>query len=138
MQVLIVGVPGAYQPQPRAVVPFTLAQITLHRRIDEDAAYPGIIRRQANQLCMLVGPALIQALGMGVNQDRLLQPFSLAALQQRQIETKPDIHVEPGLVTDMPVRHRATKRDRKSTRLNSSHVRISYAVFCLKKKNTKW
>src|SRR3989442_12809149 len=28
-------------------------------------------------------------------------------------------------------------RDRKSTRLNSSHVRISYAVFCLKKKNTE-
>src|SRR5437870_11481483 len=26
--------------------------------------------------------------------------------------------------------------DRKSTRLNSSHVAISYAVFCLKKKNT--
>src|SRR5690554_7706989 len=29
-----------------------------------------------------------------------------------------------------------SKRDRKSTRLNSSHVRISYAVFCLKKKKT--
>src|SRR5207302_3549157 len=28
-------------------------------------------------------------------------------------------------------------RDRKSTRLNSSHVKISYAVFCLKKKKTK-
>src|SRR3712207_7785084 len=27
------------------------------------------------------------------------------------------------------------KRDRKSTRLNSSHANISYAVFCLKKKN---
>src|SRR3712207_8570221 len=27
-------------------------------------------------------------------------------------------------------------RDRKSTRLNSSHAHISYAVFCLKKKNT--
>src|SRR5699024_11877517 len=27
------------------------------------------------------------------------------------------------------------QRDRKSTRLNSSHVSISYAVFCLKKKN---
>src|SRR5436305_13664212 len=27
--------------------------------------------------------------------------------------------------------------DRKSTRLNSSHVRSSYAVFCLKKKNKK-
>src|SRR3989442_11511733 len=30
------------------------------------------------------------------------------------------------------------KLDRKSTRLNSSHVRISYAVFCLKKKNKEW
>src|SRR2546426_1718247 len=29
-----------------------------------------------------------------------------------------------------------TTRDRKSTRLNSSHLVISYAVFCLKKKNT--
>src|SRR5439155_11088049 len=29
----------------------------------------------------------------------------------------------------------AWMRDRKSTRLNSSHVAISYAVFCLKKKN---
>src|SRR5207302_3013717 len=28
-------------------------------------------------------------------------------------------------------------RDRKSTRLNSSHVKISYAVFCLKKKTTE-
>src|SRR5690625_6451305 len=28
------------------------------------------------------------------------------------------------------------RQDRKSTRLNSSHVAISYAVFCLKKKNT--
>src|SRR5215471_14462768 len=31
----------------------------------------------------------------------------------------------------------ARKRDRKSTRLNSSHVEISYAVFCLKKKNRR-
>src|SRR3712207_7429642 len=29
-----------------------------------------------------------------------------------------------------------TTIDRKSTRLNSSHANISYAVFCLKKKNT--
>src|SRR3989442_5720681 len=31
-------------------------------------------------------------------------------------------------------RSRRVELDRKSTRLNSSHVRISYAVFCLKKK----
>src|SRR5690606_41728770 len=30
------------------------------------------------------------------------------------------------------------KLDRKSTRLNSSHVKISYAVFCLKKKKPKY
>src|SRR3712207_8507963 len=30
--------------------------------------------------------------------------------------------------------HAHTLRDRKSTRLNSSHANISYAVFCLKKK----
>src|SRR5471030_2026041 len=30
---------------------------------------------------------------------------------------------------------RSMRRDRKSTRLNSSHLGISYAVFCLKKKN---
>src|SRR6202044_4215933 len=30
---------------------------------------------------------------------------------------------------------RSSFTDRKSTRLNSSHVKISYAVFCLKKKN---
>src|SRR5690242_20828097 len=32
-------------------------------------------------------------------------------------------------------RDHAVCRDRKSTRLNSSHMSISYAVFCLKKKN---
>src|SRR5207302_9773477 len=32
---------------------------------------------------------------------------------------------------------RSNRIDRKSTRLNSSHVKISYAVFCLKKKKTK-
>src|SRR5690606_40862901 len=32
---------------------------------------------------------------------------------------------------------RPSQGDRKSTRLNSSHVKISYAVFCLKKKKTQ-
>src|SRR5689334_24631662 len=39
----------------------------------------------------------------------------------------------PGLVTGFFL-HRDSPRDRKSTRLNSSHSSISYAVFCLKKK----
>src|SRR3989442_7443989 len=36
-----------------------------------------------------------------------------------------------------PLARGSARRDRKSTRLNSSHVRISYAVFCLKKKKKK-
>src|SRR5947207_7100443 len=36
-----------------------------------------------------------------------------------------------------PHPHRVVTADRKSTRLNSSHTVISYAVFCLKKKNTQ-
>src|SRR5438105_12635989 len=38
------------------------------------------------------------------------------------------------LADDVPAGH--LERDRKSTRLNSSHEWISYAVFCLKKKKT--
>src|SRR3712207_7727013 len=42
------------------------------------------------------------------------------------------VHVRPGRRTAAALR--ALRRDRKSTRLNSSHANISYAVFCLKKK----
>src|SRR5688572_32659735 len=37
----------------------------------------------------------------------------------------------------LPSEFTSTRTDRKSTRLNSSHSQISYAVFCLKKKKTK-
>src|SRR5207253_4261354 len=44
----------------------------------------------------------------------------------------------PGPHGDHPaVRLHRVREDRKSTRLNSSHVAISYAVFCLKKKKRK-
>src|SRR3712207_7162272 len=42
-----------------------------------------------------------------------------------------DVHDERTVVS----RLHAVDQDRKSTRLNSSHANISYAVFCLKKKN---
>src|SRR5256885_10988421 len=50
-------------------------------------------------------------------------PFLLAAI----------FNVAPALIVQ-PTGHRE-QRDRKSTRLNSSHLVISYAVFCLKKKD---
>src|SRR2546429_5307887 len=47
---------------------------------------------------------------------------------------------DPSVVTvpaTLRARLRSDFRDRKSTRLNSSHGYISYAVFCLKKKNIR-
>src|SRR6476620_12441738 len=41
-------------------------------------------------------------------------------------------HLPPGEIPGMPAS--GNRPDRKSTRLNSSHANISYAVFCLKKK----
>src|SRR6202051_913159 len=54
----------------------------------------------------------------------------------------PDDHVAAADVPQHGDAHLAREgaagfRDRKSTRLNSSHMGISYAVFCLKKKNMK-
>src|SRR6266496_4747321 len=47
----------------------------------------------------------------------------------------PDHQARDGNRSGAPAGHR--REDRKSTRLNSSHVEISYAVFCLKKKKKK-
>src|SRR5260221_10630240 len=49
-----------------------------------------------------------------------------------------EVHLDfEGFATKTPWRWPWTKKDRKSTRLNSSHTVISYAVFCLKKKKQK-
>src|SRR5437667_1243551 len=45
------------------------------------------------------------------------------------------LHITSALANE-PQRVAKIERDRKSTRLNSSHITISYAVFCLKKKKT--
>src|SRR5438270_13237664 len=42
--------------------------------------------------------------------------------------------LQPGDLVEIRIDQLGTLRDRKSTRLNSSHSQISYAVFCLKKK----
>src|SRR5688572_32158620 len=59
----------------------------------------------------------------------------LAALRGRGTRT-PSMSVR-GRRRDPETVHGELGRDRKSTRLNSSHSQISYAVFCLKKKRKK-
>src|SRR3712207_8397601 len=51
--------------------------------------------------------------------------------RRREVRRVPD---EPGVGVVLGRAGLAGGRDRKSTRLNSSHANISYAVFCLKKK----
>src|SRR5688572_31620392 len=63
--------------------------------------------------------------------------WSEPSANNRRREARHDRHERPG-----PRRGRdgmaRDGRDRKSTRLNSSHSQISYAVFCLKKKIKKY
>src|SRR5437868_11652992 len=75
---------------------------------------------------------LFRSLGLIVRQSRTqarLEPWSPAA---------PDSPIAEPASRSTRSQDRQTAvgrtRDRKSTRLNSSHVSISYAVFCLKKK----
>src|ERR1035438_10581773 len=57
-------------------------------------------------------------------------------LDSLQFEEKFWIGIED-VYKDVIFFHRYNRPDRKSTRLNSSHLGISYAVFCLKKKKHK-
>src|SRR3712207_7020530 len=60
-----------------------------------------------------------------------------ADLPQRRVRLlrghRPHLEAHAALLRRAPT----PRRDRKSTRLNSSHANISYAVFCLKKKKNK-
>src|SRR3712207_7258997 len=60
-----------------------------------------------------------------VTNEELQDKAHLLAKQKQEVEAKNN-EVEEA---------RKSLEDRKSTRLNSSHANISYAVFCLKKKN---
>src|SRR3989442_11336712 len=66
-------------------------------------------------------------------EDRLGEPQNGPGVARPRV---PHAYVLAPRLPECPrVRHTwAGNADRKSTRLNSSHVRISYAVFCLKKK----
>src|SRR5438309_7190612 len=75
--------------------------------------------------------SLHDALPILVERDHLLEPELLSLLLGQQRLPDHGVH-RPRSGTGTPW------SDRKSTRLNSSHSSISYAVFCLKKKNTNY
>src|SRR5688500_19716055 len=87
---------------------------------------------------IFVTGGVVSALGKGIaaaSLGRLLVARGLSVTIQK---FDPYINVDPGTMS--PFQHGEVfvtedgAEDRKSTRLNSSHLVISYAVFCLKKK----
>src|SRR3712207_8016259 len=69
------------------------------------------------------------------HRDRGLDPPAVVAAHDRDRVVGPDALVPQGAGQRVRAPVDLTERqDRKSTRLNSSHANISYAVFCLKKK----
>src|SRR2546430_12816360 len=70
--------------------------------------------------------------GIALLADRAEVPaLSRGMFARREAEVAGE--VPPG-GEPLDIAHRGDEGDRKSTRLNSSHSQISYAVFCLKKK----
>src|SRR3989442_12558336 len=68
-------------------------------------------------------------------EGMLHRTAALAGFQARGLQLVVPLGGSVGVIQQHQGRLVAeAERDRKSTRLNSSHVRISYAVFCLKKK----
>src|SRR5258707_8538773 len=61
----------------------------------------------------------------------------LLAVCRADATSPPNMDQAPHLPGDVASALHTASKDRKSTRLNSSHANISYAVFCLKKKNWK-
>src|SRR2546426_2076961 len=71
------------------------------------------------------------------SEARLLEERTRVAdaLARYDRATRETLQQESG---DLSAFHEWRDRDRKSTRLNSSHLVTSYAAFCLKKKNSAW
>src|SRR5690625_6109341 len=67
----------------------------------------------------------------GIKQKFIAEQLGISANYYSQIENG---HRPPQVEHLFKLRNIFNTTDRKSTRLNSSHVAISYAVFCLKKK----
>src|SRR3712207_8394671 len=75
---------------------------------------------------------LFRSRGRGQQPDQICAVFEVTADGTTLVTASPKEHAGPVGCQEAG----RTDGDRKSTRLNSSHANISYAVFCLKKKNS--
>src|SRR3989475_1131592 len=105
----------------------------------ERSAAADVIRRMNELERSLALPQLVARLtGRDARRDAVVAR-ARALMDQELLAMADDItrHPEVGHKEERSVKILTDYLDRKSTRLNSSHSQISYAVFCLKKKKKK-
>src|SRR2546429_8836881 len=78
---------------------------------------------------------VLELVGLRARARDVVRGFS-GGMQRRLAIARALLHDPPLLILDQPTLGVDVEADRKSTRLNSSHGYISYAVFCLKTKKT--
>src|SRR3989339_1895486 len=83
---------------------------------------------------MLISLGLIASYSFFFNDTATTEIYTLSLHDALPISSEKDKTTHFGFET---IPEYLKESDRKSTRLNSSHDQISYAVFCLKKKNKK-
>src|SRR5207249_8876272 len=108
--------------------------------LDEDAGPDGVrgevLRRLSALLLRAQHERVVHGLGYGLAPaGERLRAVSNVVLGEAADAHGEELHELAAVVLVRRAAGRCAE-DRKSTRLNSSHVSISYAVFCLKKKNT--
>src|SRR5690625_6537572 len=70
-----------------------------------------------------------------LNEHMQVRREKLATYYEKGIDPFGGKFIRTDVAQTLHELYEGESKDRKSTRLNSSHVAISYAVFCLKKKN---
>src|SRR5438876_8808099 len=111
------------------------------KEIKEQEQRVALLPSAANQLIRHGHAVVVEknaGTGSGYPDEEYLKAGSEIVDQTKEVFARGDliVKVKEPLKSEFPLLRRG-QIDRKSTRLNSSHPSISYAVFCLKKKKKK-
>src|SRR5699024_7754499 len=108
---------------------FACSQITKYICFDEDT------REHAERYARHLVNVLVDDYNINRNDIHISLSGSKALHCELYLDRVISYKMAERFYNDVRIKAGFNKEDRKSTRLNSSHVSISYAVFCLKKKN---
>src|SRR5690554_878997 len=119
----------ARKKEDKARLSFILGQLYQERGDAKAREYYTMSIKRDAPFEMSFNAKINRAVVSDLDSDEMIKELNKLAKEERYLEFRDQIYFAMSKVE--------LNRDRKSTRLNSSHVRISYAVFCLKKKKKK-